>query len=104
VHAQSRPDLLNTGYLQWDTPTRAVAGKASRVQGSGPPLDSVTGAPLPHCPACRVVAELSEHRDATAGGWSIRRATLNFAILTARQACPDHAPHEGSSVEVAEDA
>jgi hypothetical protein len=42
---------------------------------------------VPHCPACRVVAELSEHRDATAGGWSIRRATLNFAIITAQRSC-----------------
>lgn len=48
-----------------------------------------------HCPACRVVAELSEHRDATAGGWSIRRGTLNFAILVARQCCPDYEPSTG---------
>lgn len=41
-----------------------------------------------HCPACRVVRELAEHRDQTADGWSVRRATLNFAIIIARRACP----------------
>lgn len=45
-----------------------------------------------HCPACRVVAELTEHRDLTAGGWSVRRATLNFALVIARRACPAYEP------------
>lgn len=45
-----------------------------------------------HCPACRVVRELGEHRDATAGAWSGRRGVLNFAILTARRACPAYVP------------
>jgi hypothetical protein len=48
----------------------------------------VTAPAAVHCPACRIVVELEEHRDATAGGWSIRRATLNFAIVVARRACP----------------
>lgn len=45
-----------------------------------------------HCPACRTARELTEHRDATAAEWSIRRVTLNFASLVARQACPDFEP------------
>jgi hypothetical protein len=41
-----------------------------------------------HCPACRVVRELLEHRDSSAGVWSLRRGVLNFAIVVARRACP----------------
>jgi hypothetical protein len=47
-----------------------------------------------------VVAVLSEHRDATAGGWPIRRGTLSFAIVVARRACPAYvavvSPGQGS--------
>ena len=45
-----------------------------------------------HCPACQVAVELTEHRDATAGGWSVRRATLNFALVIARRACTSYEP------------
>lgn len=50
------------------------------------------GAVPVHCPACQVVADLTAHRDATAGGWSIRRATLNFAVVIAERACPGYRP------------
>lgn len=50
-----------------------------------------------HCPACRVVRELGEHRDATAGEWSQRRAVLNFARVIAERACPEYRPTEGES-------
>lgn len=42
-----------------------------------------------HCPACRIARELTEHRDASATDWSVRRATLNFSIIVARRSCPD---------------
>lgn len=45
-----------------------------------------------HCPACRVARELAEHRDSTAGAWSLRRGVLNFAIVIARRACPAYEP------------
>jgi hypothetical protein len=45
-----------------------------------------------HCPACRVARELTEHRDAAAADWSVRRATLNFARIIAERACPDWKP------------
>ena len=45
-------------------------------------------APSDHCPACRIARELTEHRDTTAGDWTMRRGTLNFAIVIARRACP----------------
>lgn len=54
-----------------------------------PPAEGVKTPPLDHCPACRVARELTEHRDASANEWSIRRATLNFARIVATQACPD---------------
>lgn len=59
-----------------------------------------TAAPAPHCPACQVAAELVEHRDATAGGWSIRRGTLNFAVVIAQQACPGYQPVGPAGEEV----
>jgi hypothetical protein len=52
--------------------------------------DSPVGVPVSCCPACQVVAELTTHRDATAGGWSVRRSTLNFAIVIAQRACPSY--------------
>lgn len=64
----------------------------------------MSGSSVPHCPACRVVAELEEHRDATAGGWSVRRATLNFAIVIARQACPAYARSTPTAVDGEEDS
>lgn len=45
-----------------------------------------------HCPACRVARELADHRDGSAAEWSIRRATLNFAVIVARRACPEYEP------------
>lgn len=47
---------------------------------------------VPHCPACQVAIELRQHRDATAPGWSIRRGTLNFAIIIAERACSAYTP------------
>lgn len=52
-----------------------------------------------HCPACHVVVEPEAHRDATAGGWSVRRATLNFAIVIARQACPAYVRSTPTAVD-----
>jgi hypothetical protein len=63
--------------------------------GQSDAANGVLLAPVPdpgHCPACLVAVELAEHRDRTAGAWSIRRATLNFAIVVARRACPSYAP------------
>jgi hypothetical protein len=40
-----------------------------------------------HCPACRIVRELTEHRDKCAPGWDVRRGSLNFAIVIAESAC-----------------
>lgn len=42
------------------------------------------------CPACRIVNTLAKHRDTTAADWSLRRGTLNFAILIAQRECPAH--------------
>jgi hypothetical protein len=48
-----------------------------------------------HCPACRIARELTEHRDATAAEWSVRRATLSFARVLAVRACAEWAPAGG---------
>lgn len=56
---------------------------------------SADGAVADHCPACAVAVELAMHRDLTAGGWSVRRATLNFAIVIARRACPSYEHADG---------
>lgn len=48
----------------------------------------------PHCPACSVVADLVEHRNKTAAEWSVRRGTLNFAIVVAMRSCPDYIPEK----------
>lgn len=45
-----------------------------------------------HCPACRVLRELTEHRDTAAPDWSPRRGVLNFARVVAARACPDYQP------------
>ena len=47
-----------------------------------------------HCPACQIVRELTDHRDATATAteWSARRAALNFALVIAARACPQYVP------------
>ena len=42
------------------------------------------------CPACRIAAELSKHRDTFASEWTKRRGILNFAILIAQRECPAH--------------
>lgn len=49
---------------------------------------------MSHCPACAIAAELSAHRDSTAGTWSIRRMMLNFAVIIAQRNCPDYTPNE----------
>lgn len=59
-------------------------------------MSDTTPAPMvDHCPACRVARELAEHRDATAGGWSIRRGALSFAVIVAQRACPAYEPARG---------
>lgn len=41
-----------------------------------------------HCGVCRVVRELTEHRDKTAPEWGQRWEALNFAIVIAASVCP----------------
>lgn len=72
-------------------PLSIAAGQRPVANGSLPTRDRVTAVVAPHCPACQVVADLAEHRDATAADWSARRGALNFAIVLARRACPAYA-------------
>lgn len=44
------------------------------------------------CPACRLVADLTAHRDNHHPTWGPRRATLNFALVLAARACPLYQP------------
>lgn len=57
-----------------------------------PMADAEREGAVEHCPACRVAAELLAHRDSTAPDWGVRRATLNFAAVVARRACPAYVP------------
>ena len=50
---------------------------------------------MSHCLACAVADDLAQHRDNTATEWSVRRATLNFAVIVARRTCPDYKPTQG---------
>lgn len=104
-------DLEDEGIVLACGPDERVEGDGGQADGVGR-LEAaggrahaevlpvvIHGSSVSHCPACRVVSELSEHRDATAGGWSIRRGTLNFAIVIARQACPAYVASSPSVVD-----
>lgn len=70
------------------TGAHTVHAQPLSLQVSGTALVSRSGAGECVCPACATAADLEQHRDATAGAWSVRRGVLNFAILVASQNCP----------------